>query len=245
MAPRKKIKKPAKKPPKAKRARSKPKPRKPLSQPPGDTDEHEDASQPLDNPRHERFCQLMTMHGMAAGPAYTLAGYGSTTDNARDAAASRLLREGKGVKSRFMHLQAKSAALAIDLGAITKQDVLRMVFEQHQRNIGVRPASVTVKIKAGPDRGKVYTEERLAYNEHAASQTLKLLGDEFGLGEAGSSNAGARDEAMGVRQGFNDPNVIEAIESVRRVRGMIVIQGSAKEVSQADALEALAKGKKA
>lgn len=201
------------------------------------------SSQPLNNPRHEKFAGLVAS-GIAAGPAYGQAGFTVKTVRARDVNASRLLSKAD-VASRIEELKRAISVEAVRASGLSKADVLQMLVEQHLRNIGEVMVTHRAKVTKGRQKGKMVETTQTEYDGRAATQTIKLLMDEFGLGEAGSANAGARDEAMGVRQGFNDPNVIEAIESVRRVRGMIVIQGSAKEVSQADALEALAKGKKA
>jgi len=72
----------------------------------------------LPNPRHEAFAQAI-VKGLASDKpngkntqkaAYLAAGYSTTTENATEAAASRLLRNVKPVVERVRELQAEALA---------------------------------------------------------------------------------------------------------------------------------------
>src|SRR5262249_36302840 len=72
----------------------------------------------LPNPRHEAFAQAI-VKGLASDKpngkntqkaAYLAAGYSTTTENAAEAAASRLLRNVKPVVERVRELQAEALA---------------------------------------------------------------------------------------------------------------------------------------
>jgi len=73
----------------------------------------------LPNPRHEAFAQAI-VKGLASDKpngknpqktAYLAAGYSTTTENATEAAASRLLRNVKPVVERVRELQAWSSSI--------------------------------------------------------------------------------------------------------------------------------------
>jgi len=187
-----------------------------------------DASQPLKDARQERFVVNLAMHGMSNGQAYILAGYAVTDVSVGSAAASRLLKDVR-VQSRLTFLQNRAAALAIDAAQVSKSDVLNMTFEQHQRNIGVRPVTITTTIKSGKDKGKQVTIETFAYNEHAASQTLKLLHDEFGLGQGASGARGEGTDTIEARATLKDPEVIEGLANLQRTRKLILAGGTDTE----------------
>lgn len=181
-----------------------------------------DASQPLENARYELFCQNLAMYGMPQGRAYRLAGFAVETDDIGSAAANRLLKDVK-VQTRVTFLKARAAALAIDHAALTRGSIINMLLEQHQRNIGVRPVIMSQRIKTGKDKGKYETVEKIVYNEHAASQTLKLLSDEWGVGLGASAANGALqdDEATGMtREALADAQArtLKHIEAVKRTR---------------------------
>lgn len=190
-----------------------------------DPDKLPDASKPLSNARHERFCQNMAMHGMTNGQAYILAGFAVTNPDVGSASATRLLKDIK-LRARLVFLQHQAAALAIDVSSITKADVLNMVFEQHQRNVGLRPVLITKAIKTGKKKGELETVERYAYNEHAASQTLKLLNDEFGLGLGESGSRGNKDLDIAARAGVEDPDVAQDLDRLRSARRLALAGGT-------------------
>jgi hypothetical protein len=74
---------------------------------------------PLASFRQERFAQELAI-GRSQGEAYALSGYRLSTVGARDACASRLLRNGK-VAARVSELQAEEAAST----AITVESLIR------------------------------------------------------------------------------------------------------------------------
>lgn len=201
--------------PKPKKAVKKP---KPAGLP--DPDKQPDASTPLSNARHERFCQNLAMHGMSQTHAYVLAGYPGTEESARRAGS--LLMTKNDVVSRLGFLKFQAAALAIDVASLSKADVLNMIGEQHQRNIGVRPVMITKAIKTGKHKGKLETVQRYAYNEHAASQTLKLLGDEFAIGLGMSGNRGDAAGDIAARAGVADPKVAEDLGRLEHARRLAI-----------------------
>jgi hypothetical protein len=98
------------------------------------------------------------------------------------AGASRLLRNVK-VQARLSFLQETAAGLAIDAAKTSQSEVLSMLLEQHQRNIGVRPTPIPSIAK---DRGEksgtiLITQHR--YNGKAANRTIQMLFDAVGLGQ--------------------------------------------------------------
>ena len=76
------------------------------------TDLDYDGRTPLDNARHERFSQNI-VKGMAAGPAYTAAGY-RVTGNSAKSAGGRLLTN-VDVQARIAWLQGSTADQIIDI----------------------------------------------------------------------------------------------------------------------------------
>ena len=144
-----------------------------------------DPSQPLQNSRHERFAQNIACHGMSQTQAYLLAGYSATEETARRGASALMTKY--DIAARVEFLKARTSALAIDGAALTKADALNLLLEQHQRNIGVRPVVVSRRVTEGPNKGKYELVERIVYSEHAASQTARMIGDEFGLFQGSSA----------------------------------------------------------
>lgn len=211
--------KPKKPRPKARSAPTKP---KPAGAP--DPDTQPDTSSPLSNARHERFVFNIAMHRMSQAAAYTLAGFTGDEKAAR-ACASRLLSQAT-VRARLVFLQAQADALAMDVAKITREDVLLMTLEQHQRNMGVRPVRISHVIKTGKDKGKVVTMERFVYNEHAANQTLKLLHDEYGLGLGASGSRGVGLDDIAARAGLKDPTVAADIERLSVARRLAIAGGT-------------------
>ncbi len=82
------------------------------------TDPEYDGSAPLDSARHERFAQNI-VKGMAAGPAYTAAGY-RVTGNSAKSAGGRLLTN-VDVQARIAWLQGQAA----DRAEVTAERTLR------------------------------------------------------------------------------------------------------------------------
>lgn len=219
------------------------KPAKPPKAAPANTDHLDtsalDASSPLENHRYERFCQNIACHGMTNGQAYILAGFAVTDPNVASAGATRLLKEVK-ISGRVTFLKNRTAALAIDASALTKADIINMTIEQHQRNIGVRPATVTTKVKTGKDKGKLIMEERVVYNEHAANQTLKMLHDEWGLGVGGSASRGEADGGIDARATAQSPEIVEDLARLGSVRAMVLRQAGLQDNAPAPAKKAVA-----
>lgn len=101
----------------------------------------------LNNARWEMFAQHVAF-GMAAGRAYEAAGF-EARGNAADAAASRLLRNGK-VKARIEELQAESATTL----SITKERITQMLFED--RAFAVAVGNAATARAASVDIGRLH-----------------------------------------------------------------------------------------
>lgn len=233
---------------------TKPKGAKPASKargaakpPPKAPGKAQDPTKPLANTRHEQFCHLV-LQGMAAGPAYEAVGFKTRNENTRNAAASRLLTE-VNVAARLGFLKSQAAERAIDAAAMTKADVLRMTVEQHQRNIGALPVTHKIIPKTGKGKGKVVEVTVTEYDPKAASQTLKLLHEEFGLGQGASGARGSIEDDLAARAGEADPKVAEDLAALKSTRKLVLAGGTDVEkkpaVDGAKALAALTKGAKA
>lgn len=225
------------KPKKSKARGPKPRTSKPKPQKPGANTDHLDASnldpsQPLKDARQERFVVNLAMHGMTNGQAYILAGYAVTDPNVGSACATRLLKDAK-ISARLVFLQQRAISLAVDMAQVNKADVLNMIAEQHQRNIGVRPVTITRPIKHGKDKGKMETIETYVYSDTAASQTLKLLSDEYGLGQGASGARGEGGDTIDARAKLEDPSIQQDLENLNKVRSMVLIESGLAEAPPA------------
>jgi phage terminase small subunit len=128
---------------------------------------------PLNNAKHEHFCQLVS-NGESATQAYILAGY---SENGAKQGASRLLTN-VDVCSRIEYLRRQkeeihkeTVAEAIQQVGISKQ----WVIEQLVENVMIAKAAEPVLDNEGRPTGEYRT------NLPAANKALELIGVELGM----------------------------------------------------------------
>lgn len=128
---------------------------------------------PLDNGKHEHFCQLVA-NGESATQAYVLAGY---SEKGAAASASRLLKAAE-ICERLAFLRslkekqhAEAVNAVIERHALTKDWVIQQLME----NVDMAKQATPVLDRQGNPTG-LY-EQNLA----AANRALELLGTELGM----------------------------------------------------------------
>lgn len=191
---------------------------------------------PLKNARQEKFAALVAS-GMAAGPAYAKAGYTSRTANARDKGASTLLRDSK-VSGRVEELKLAITMQTVRASGLSKADVLEMVMEQHLRNTGKLMVTHRIQQKRGKQKGKISEITVTEYDAKAASQTAKMLMEEWGLGQGASGARGEGGDTIDARAKLEDPSIQQDLENLSKVRGMVLIESGLAEAPPAPAKKA-------
>lgn len=128
---------------------------------------------PLDNTKHEHFCQLVS-NGESAMQAYVLAGY---SEKGAGPSSARLLRNAQ-VCSRIAHLRAikeqahaKAVTAAAENAGVSKEWVLAQLVE----NVQMAKQAVPVLDRDGCPTGEY--EQNLP----AANKALELIGKEIGM----------------------------------------------------------------
>lgn len=104
---------------------------------------------PLDNPRHEKFCQS-TAQGLNGREAYLAAGYDCTIE-AADVGASRLLSTDK-ISGRIAEILAKAATKAVISIASVTDRLMRIADKGEAQG---EPAGLNVARQAIVDAAKV------------------------------------------------------------------------------------------
>ena len=126
------------------------------------TDTDYDGSKPLDNARHERFSQNI-VKGMAAGPAYTAAGY-RVTGNSAKSAGGRLLTN-VDVQARIAWLQGSTADQIIDIRDAARRhtraavDTLVSVMGNADAPAAARIAAANAILDRGWGKATQYVQE--------------------------------------------------------------------------------------
>ncbi len=128
---------------------------------------------PLDNAKHEHFCQLVA-NGESATQAYVLAGY---SEQGAAASASRLLKKAE-ICERLAFLRslkeeqhAEATRAVIERHALTKEWVIAQLME----NVAMAKQAEPVLDRQGNFTGE-YQQ-----NLPAANRALELLGSEIGM----------------------------------------------------------------
>lgn len=128
---------------------------------------------PLDNGKHEHFCQLVT-NGESATQAYVLAGY---SDKGAGQSANKLLKKPE-ISSRLAYLRAiKEQEHAAARTAVIEQAGLNKewVIAQLMENVAMAKQAEPVRDADGNKTGE-YKQ-----NLPAANKALELLGVELGM----------------------------------------------------------------
>ncbi len=126
------------------------------------TDPDYDGSTPLDSARHERFAQNI-VKGMAAGPAYTAAGY-RVTGNSAKSAGGRLLTN-VDVQARIAWLQGSAADQIMGIRDLARQytraavDTLVSVMENADAPAAARIAAANSLLDRGWGKATQYVQE--------------------------------------------------------------------------------------
>ena len=126
------------------------------------TDLDYDGRTPLDNARHERFAQNI-VKGMAAGPAYTAAGY-RVTGNSAKSAGGRLLTN-VDVQARIAWLQGSTADQIIDIRDAARRhtraavETLVSVMENPDAPAAARIAAANGILDRGWGKATQYVQE--------------------------------------------------------------------------------------
>jgi phage terminase small subunit len=128
---------------------------------------------PLDNAKHEHFCQLIA-NGESATQAYVLAGY---SEKGAGPSAARLLKNAP-VCERIAYLRAlkeqqhaEVRQAVIEKAGLTKEWIIAQLME----NVAMAKAAEPVRDSEGNETGE-YKQ-----NLPAANKALELLGTEIGM----------------------------------------------------------------
>lgn len=128
---------------------------------------------PLDNAKHEHFCQLVS-NGESATVAYELAGYSA---QGAAASASRLLKKAE-ICERLAFLRslkekqhAEVVSAVVEKAGLTKEWIISQLME----NVAMAKAAEPVLDSEGKPTGE-YKQ-----NLPAANKALELLGSEIGM----------------------------------------------------------------
>jgi len=158
------------------------------------TDQDYDGSEPLDSARHERFAQNI-VKGLAAGPAYTAAGY-RVTGNSAKSAGGRLLTN-VDVQARIAWLQGSAADRITAIRDLARQhtkaavDTLVSVMGNADAPAAARVAAAQGLLDRGWGKATQYVQE--GENRYDAlslteRQTLLAALDLIAAGEDGDED---------------------------------------------------------
>ena len=129
-------------------------------------------SQPLDNPRHERFAQLVSAAKMSDTEAYQIA-YGCAYDQANSNAWRVKVEE--GVRARIQYLQGLTAQ-QITLTSIERRAYLARVVRADPRKLGEADGDLIQEITHDPETGAV-VKLKLPGKRECIETDAKLAGE--------------------------------------------------------------------